>query len=110
MRNVYLDLFTDKASILSAYEAPAEALKGAIIYLAWYQYEDYSGRSLVIYKQNGKLFEVNGSHCSCNGLEGQWEPEETSWKALGMRNFYDAQEATAALHKLVKAHLKGKKS
>jgi hypothetical protein len=110
MKNVYLDLFTDKDSILHAYEAPADALKGAVVYLAWYKYEDYSGSSLVIFKQNGKLYEVNGGHCSCNGLEGQWEPEETSWKALGMRDLYYAPEATAALQKLVKTHLKGKKS
>jgi hypothetical protein len=30
---------------------------------------------------------VNGSHCSCHGLEGQWEPEETSMKALEHRWF-----------------------
>lgn len=105
----YLDLFTDNASIISQYNAPEDALKGATVYLAWYRYEDYSGSSLVVFKSNGKLYEVNGSHCSCNGLEGQWEPEETSWKALKMRRLYDP-EADAALQELVKKHLKGKKS
>ena len=46
------------------------------IIVAYYSYEDYSGDALVIYKENGKLYEVTGGHCSCYGLEGQWEPEE----------------------------------
>lgn len=55
------------------------------ILLAYYLYEDYSGRAFVLFKQNGKLYEVNGSHCSCYGLEGQWDPEETTVEALQHR-------------------------
>jgi hypothetical protein len=33
-------------------------------------------------KKSGTLFEVHGSHCSCYGFEGQFEPEETSLVAL----------------------------
>ena len=29
-------------------------------------------------KETGKLYENHGSHCSCYGFEGQFEPEETS--------------------------------
>jgi hypothetical protein len=32
-----------------------------------------------------------GIVCSCYGLEGQWEPEETTWEALAMREFYGDQ-------------------
>lgn len=46
------------------------------IIVAYYSYENYSGNALVIYKENGKIYEVTGGHCSCYGLEGQWEPEE----------------------------------
>ena len=28
---------------------------------------------------------MNGSHCSCYGLEGQWEPEETDLEAIRHR-------------------------
>jgi hypothetical protein len=45
----------------------------------------YEGDAVVIFQKDGKLYEVHGSHCSCNGLEEQWEPEETSWAALAMR-------------------------
>lgn len=31
---------------------------------------------------DGKLYEVHGSHCSCYGFEGQWEPTETTGKYL----------------------------
>ncbi|MDY3987772.1 MAG: hypothetical protein UGF45_09865 [Massilioclostridium sp.] len=36
----------------------------------------YEGVAFVLFSQNGKLYEVNGSHCSCYGLEDQWDPEE----------------------------------
>lgn len=53
------------------------------VLLAWYCYEYYSGSAYVLFKNTeGKLFEVHGSHCSCYGLEGQWEPEETNAEAL----------------------------
>jgi len=36
----------------------------------------------VLFKRGGKLYDVNGSHCSCFGLEDQWLPEETTVAAL----------------------------
>lgn len=56
------------------------------ILFAKYTYGNYNGEALVVYRQGDKLFEVNGYHCSCKGLEGQWEPEETSIEALAKRN------------------------
>ncbi|WDI91943.1 hypothetical protein [Xanthomonas campestris] len=58
---------------------------GCEILLAYYSYEHYSGDAFVLFRKEGKLFEVNGGHCSCHGLEGQWEPEETSVDALRHR-------------------------
>lgn len=57
----------------------------AEILYASYETPSYEGYSVVLYERDGKLYEVNGSHCSCYGLEGQWKPEETSWAALAMR-------------------------
>lgn len=45
----------------------------------------YEGDAVVLFERDGKLFEVHGGHCSCHGLEGQWEPEETTWAAIAMR-------------------------
>jgi hypothetical protein len=106
---MYIDLFKSNEDIIEQYAAPADALDNATVYLAWYQYEQYSGSSLVVYEKGGKLYEVNGGHCSCNGLEGQWEPEETSWEALGMRNLH-CPEAQKALAVLVHEHTKVKTS
>jgi len=55
------------------------------ILFAEYTSECYDGHAIVVFQQDGHLFEVNGSHCSCYGLEGQWEPERTSREALAMR-------------------------
>ena len=55
------------------------------ILFASYTYEGYEGSAWVLFTNQGKLYEVNGSHCSCNGLEGQWEPEEVNLVELRNR-------------------------
>lgn len=52
------------------------------ILFASYEEEGYEGRAFVLFRQQDMLFEVNAYHCSCMGLEGQWDPEETSPAAL----------------------------
>lgn len=77
----YYDIWTDYESLKGDYpDAPPEE---SIIY-AGYSYEDYSGDALVVFEKDGKLFENNDGHCSCNGLE-HWKPEETLIGALRMR-------------------------
>lgn len=76
---------------------------------AQYGYGSYDGSARVLFERNGTLFRVDGSHCSCYGLEGQWEPEETSWAAEAMRprkfDPYDiSEEAHTAFWALVDAH------
>lgn len=51
------------------------------IIVAAYNHESYEGDAFVLFRKDGKLYEVNDSHCSCNGLDG-WEPEETTKEAL----------------------------
>jgi hypothetical protein len=48
------------------------------VLVASYEQANYEGHAYVLFTRYGRLFEVHGSHCSCYGLEGQWEPEETS--------------------------------
>lgn len=65
---------------------PPVDIKDNNVLWATYTYENYSGSAHVIFeKDDGKLFEVYGSHCSCNGLEGQWEPGFVTWGALALR-------------------------
>lgn len=52
------------------------------VLLAYYSYEDYSGSSYVFYRNGDKYYYNHGGHCSCYGLEGQWEPEEYENKEI----------------------------
>lgn len=67
--------FNDVSDVISNYGIASTELEGAYIIHADYTYEDYSGSSYVLYYKDGQYFEVHGSHCSCYGLEDQWDPE-----------------------------------
>lgn len=54
---------------------------------ASYGGNSYLGDAIVIWKRDGKLYENVGGHCSCYGLQDQWEPEETSVSALAKRDY-----------------------
>lgn len=88
MSGIYLYNFGDKEDLEREFGNYGDLdLSYADILLASYTYEDYSGSAFVLFKdtRDGKLYEVNGSHCSCYGLEGQWEPEETDIASLRHR-------------------------
>ena len=70
--------------VCSDFQIDAKDLEkeGVYVLLGIYEYEDYSGSAFVLFLKDDKLYEVNGGHCSCYGLEEQWEPEETSVAAL----------------------------
>lgn len=85
MNKVYFDLFEGKEDMMREFCVTSEQLEGVEILYACYEPGDYCGDAHVIFRKEGKLYEVNGSHCSCYGLEGQWEPEETSVAALLFR-------------------------
>ncbi len=74
-----------KEEVAGWFSIDVEQLEGATMLYGYYSYEDYSGEAFVLYEKDGKLWEVNGSHCSCYGLEGQWDPEETSVAAVEKR-------------------------
>lgn len=43
---------------------------------AAYDQECYEGSALVVYKDATGYHSVEGSHCSCYGLEDQWKPHD----------------------------------
>jgi len=94
--------FSDKADIASSYQFDVEELNDTEILIAKYECGNYEGSSFVLIRRNGLLYEVNASHCSCYGLEGQWSEEETSLEALKKRN---DQFVSVADMMLVEAHL-----
>lgn len=79
-----------KEDVLEDFGMPPETLDGAELLVASYSYEDHSGCAFVLFRRDGKLLEVNGSHCSCYCLgemdygdtNSQWQPEETTADAL----------------------------
>jgi hypothetical protein len=79
---MYYDMFHDIDDLCAQFEITKDQLEGVRILMAEYTYEDYSGQAYVLFEKDGKLYEVNGSHCSCYGLEKQWQPEETDKVAL----------------------------
>ena len=79
----YFDLFGGVEDVIGNFQGSSETdLNGAVVIAAIYTQESYEGSAMVVYRKDGKLFEVHGSHCSCNGLEEQWSPEETTYEAL----------------------------
>lgn len=98
----YFDGFKDRASLSQFFgynaDLPKDFPKESEILFAAYGQPCYEGYALVIFKKDGKLYEVNGAHCSCYGLEGQWKPEETSWAALKMRKLDGYHEYSAEAH------------
>lgn len=79
---VYFGEFESKDDLVRSFYLSAEQLADVEILYAHYSNEGYEGYAHAIFRKEGQLYEVNGSHCSCYGLEDQWEPEETSVAAL----------------------------
>lgn len=93
MKKVFFNIFNNVSDIERAFEAPG-VLDGCEVLFASYTYEDYSGSARVIYRgPDGRLYEVTGSHCSCNGLEEQWQPGEVTLESLAMRPGPDSYDA-----------------
>ncbi len=62
--------------IAKIFEEDISSFEGVIIIFAAFTGDTYEGYAFVLFKRDGKLYEVNGSHCSCSGFEDQWDPEE----------------------------------
>jgi len=57
-------------------------VEGIEVLFHCYEYANYEGYAFTLYRKNGKLYESNGSHCSCYELENQFSEEETSKEAI----------------------------
>lgn len=67
-----------------------------IVY-AIYDREQYDGSAMVVFEKDGALYEVHGSHCSCFGLEDQWDPEATTEEELRFRKYGHQESMCQAL-------------
>jgi len=114
---MYKGNFTCKSDVIHAFagdgvsvEDMESNLRDAKILVAWYGYGDYDGSAFVLYSRGDLLYEVNGGHCSCYELEGQWDPELTSVEALrhriengnlGRDSYYDDCEFHVSLKRIL---------
>jgi len=96
--SVYFDLWAEYADMVRDFtnrdynddgiqiEVPADGIcSPEDVLFASYTNPGYSGDAVVIFERDGAPLEVSGSHCSCFGLEGQWEPARVTWAALALR-------------------------
>jgi hypothetical protein len=105
--HIFLGEFNNREDVQNKFDI--QLVNDVVILLAWYSYVSYDGRAFVLFAQGGQLYEVNASHCSCYGLEGQWEPEETSLQHLRYQleqgvfssDHMEYREANQALSRLV---------
>lgn len=93
---MHLDGFTDRLDMAEQFNEGERSGKDRVftpkhdfptddeLIVGIYHLDSYDGDAFVLYKRDGKYFEVNGGHCSCFGLEDQWKPEETSLEAIIM--------------------------
>lgn len=73
---VFVGSFGSKEDVFSFFEREMDS-DIQIVY-ANYENESYDGYATVVFyrESTGKYYESYGSHCSCYGLEGQWDREE----------------------------------
>ena len=74
----------EQDSIISSFEGDSYSVPhmrkqidrtGIDVLFAWYDDPwGYSGEAFLLFRKDGEYYTVNGSHCSCYGLEGQWSP------------------------------------
>ena len=69
---VFLNNWSAETEVFKDYEVEPNGFR---VLFASYGSENYSGDAWALLEKDGILYEVGGSHCSCHGLEGQWEPD-----------------------------------
>ena len=87
MKKLYLNDFKDftQDEILDEFEVDEKDRKGIEVLFASYGNESYDGEAFLLVEKDNKLYEVNADHCSCYGLEDQFELEETSIELIEYR-------------------------
>ncbi|MGE6347879.1 hypothetical protein ACQKIY_25605 [Bacillus mycoides] len=84
-QDVWEEGVTGADLIAHQFEEKEEHIRSLQILLASYDVDGYDGEAFVLFLEDGKMYEVHGSHCSCYGLEDQWKPEEVTIEELDFR-------------------------
>jgi hypothetical protein len=83
---------TTPDAVFDEFHVPAADREGITILLAGYEIDGYEGSAMVLFTKDNKLWEVHGSHCSCMGLEDQWQPKEVTTTMLRANLARDSYE------------------
>lgn len=81
MNRVYLEGFShwekredfDYSSVVKNFEIDEQEPKRI---WACYDNGGWEGSATIVFERGDQWYLVEGSHCSCYGLEGQWKPEK----------------------------------
>ena len=93
--------FASAQDVFNQFNVSQDDRKGIDIICAIYENECYSGSATVFYyrRDTGKYYETYGGHCSCYGLEGQWDRNEITFveleNRLKLNNFFGLRERLA---------------
>lgn len=73
---IYRDEFSNWAEVVENFGGDCPKEEPRFVF-AEYEQPSYEGYATVVTSDDGAKFNiVEGSHCSCMGLEDQWEPTE----------------------------------
>lgn len=70
---VYTGAFSDWQDVISEFDIDATEPKHVF---ASYDIDGYEGDAFVVFSNGDGWKFVTGSHCSCYGMEGQWDEED----------------------------------
>lgn len=74
LRKAFCDAREWEEEIFEKKLAEIQPAREPALVFAAYDYGNWEGYSLVIYKHKGKWWVNEAGHCSCYGLEGSWSP------------------------------------
>ena len=78
--------------LIDEWQAPKVLLENFKVLIAYESVGSYgcdsAGWYLLRHKKTKELYEVHGSHCSCYGFEGQFDPEVTELAYLKSDKFH----------------------
>jgi hypothetical protein len=95
----FLGSFASVDDLLKEFGAPPLA-PGMEVLFAVYETGTYEGDAFVLLRdETGQLWSTGGSHCSCHGLEGQWDLAHDSRENLVRlaQDGYGATKTAAAM-------------
>lgn len=73
---IFVEDFDSLESVRNNFCIDDKLIESIKIIYASYYIQQYEGYAYVLFVYENKLYEVYGSHCSCYGLEGQFDFNE----------------------------------